>query len=227
MPLILSLETASSVCSVAIHAEGALIASSHIFINQSASSKLAVMVDEIIKRCDLTADQLKAVAVSEGPGSYTGLRIGVATAKGLCYTLNIPLIAVNTLECMVRQVAHQFSDEVVLCPMLDARRMEVYCLLANNKCEVLEPTQAKIIDESSFASELAEKKMTFFGNGALKCKQMIRHPNAVFLDNIVPSAIQIGELAQEKYQADQFENIADFEPFYLKDFLIKKPKSAI
>lgn len=227
MSLILSLETASSVCSVALHDEGIIKASSHLFISQSASSKLAVMVDELLKRCDLKPSQLHAVAVSEGPGSYTGLRIGVATAKGLCYALNIPLIAVNTLESLVQKIATQFSDEVILCPMLDARRMEVYCLLANNKGDVLEPTQAKVIDESSFADLLLKSKIVFFGNGAAKCKELITSSNAIFLSDIVPSAEEIGELAFKKFHAEQFEDLADFEPFYLKDFLIKKPKSAL
>jgi len=226
MSLILSLETATPVCSVALHDEGVIKASSHLYISQTASSQLAVMIDELLKRCELKPSQLSAVAVSEGPGSYTGLRIGVASAKGLCYTLDIPLIAVNTLEALVQKVAAQFSDEVILCPMLDARRMEVYCLLANNKGDVLEPTQAKVIDESSFAEVLSKNKMVFFGNGAAKCKELITSPNAVFLSDIVPSAEQIGELAFKKFQTQQFEDLADFEPFYLKDFLIKKPKPA-
>ena len=226
MSLILSLETATPVCSVALHDEGVIKASSHLYISQTASSQLAVMIDELLKRCELKPSQLSAVAVSEGPGSYTGLRIGVASAKGLCYTLDIPLIAVNTLESLVQKVAAQFSDDVILCPMLDARRMEVYCLLANNKGDVLEPTQAKVIDESSFAEVLSKNKMVFFGNGAAKCKELITSPNAVFLSDIVPSAEQIGELAFKKFQTQQFEDLADFEPFYLKDFLIKKPKPA-
>ncbi|MEQ9413709.1 MAG: tRNA (adenosine(37)-N6)-threonylcarbamoyltransferase complex dimerization subunit type 1 TsaB, partial [Cyclobacteriaceae bacterium] len=215
-----------SVCSVALHGDGIIKASSHLFISQSASSQLAVMIDELLKRCDLKPNQLNAIAVSEGPGSYTGLRIGVASAKGLCYALDIPLIAVNTLESMVHKIATQFSDGIVLCPMLDARRMEVYCLLANNKGDILEPTQAKVIDESSFADVLSQKKMVFFGNGAAKCKEAITSANATFLSDIVPSAEQIGELAFKKFQSEQFEDLADFEPFYLKDFLIKKPKPA-
>lgn len=226
MSLILSLETASAVCSVALHDDGIIKASSHLFISQSASSQLAVMVDELLKRCDLKPNQLNAVAVSEGPGSYTGLRIGVASAKGLCYALDIPLIAVNTLESMVQKIATQFSDEIILCPMLDARRMEVYCLLANNKGDVLEPTQAKVMDETSFEEVLSKNKVVFFGNGAAKCKEVITNANAIFLSDIVPSAEQIGELAFKKFQTQQFEDLANFEPFYLKDFLIKKPKPA-
>jgi tRNA threonylcarbamoyladenosine biosynthesis protein TsaB len=184
------------------------------------------MIDELLKRCDLKPNQLNAVSVSEGPGSYTGLRIGVATAKGLCYALNIPLIAVNTLESMVRQIGHGFNDEI-LCPMLDARRMEVYCLLARSNGEILVPTQAKVIDELSFESTLSKNKVIFFGNGATKCKDTIIHSNAIFLEDVVPSADQIGEMAFKKFADGKFENLADFEPFYLKDFLIKKPKATI
>ncbi|MEQ8425316.1 MAG: tRNA (adenosine(37)-N6)-threonylcarbamoyltransferase complex dimerization subunit type 1 TsaB [Cyclobacteriaceae bacterium] len=225
--LILSLETASSACSVALHSDGVLKDSSHLFIHQSASSKLAVMVDELLKRCDLLPKDLDAVAVSAGPGSYTGLRIGVASAKGLCFALNIPLIAVNTLESMVRQVANQFSEEILFCPMLDARRMEVYCLLSDKNGKQLEPTQAKVIDESSFADVLTKNKTIFFGNGAAKCQEAIKHPNAIFKADVNPSAIDIGVLAYEKARERKFENLADFEPYYLKDFLIKKPKSVV
>lgn len=227
MSLILSLETATPVCSVALHEEGVVKASSHLYIGQSASSQLTVMVDELLKRCEIKPDQLSAVAVSEGPGSYTGLRIGVATAKGLCYTLDIPLIAVNTLESLVQQVAPQFSDNVILCPMLDARRMEVYCLLADSKGELLEPTQAKVVDENSFKGLLQKNTIVFFGNGASKCKEVISSSNAIFLSDVVPSAEQIGDLATRKFFTRQFEDLSDFEPFYLKDFLIKKPKSSV
>lgn len=227
MSLILSLETASSVCSVALHADGIRLASSHLFISQSASSKLTVIIDELLKRCNTQPKQLSAIAVSAGPGSYTGLRIGVATSKGMCYALSIPLIAVNTLESMIAKIAAYFSDDVLLCPMLDARRMEVYCMLSNKMLDILEGTQAKVIDESSFSAVLENKKVIFFGNGASKCKEFITSPNAIFLPNVTPSAEEVGELAYNRFKAEQFESLEDFEPFYLKDFLIKKPKSVI
>ncbi len=226
MSYILSLETATSVCSVALLHNKEIKASSHLFIGQSASSKLAVMIDELLNRCDMTPAQLNAVAVSAGPGSYTGLRIGVATAKGLCYALGIPLIAINTLESMVSKVSDQYPRGTLLCPMLDARRMEVYCLVTDSTREMLEPTQAKVIDEESFGELLSTKKIVFFGNGAIKCQEVITSDNAIFLSDVYPSAEQIGELAYEKFNSKQFENLADFEPYYLKDFLIKKPKSA-
>lgn len=227
MAVILSLETATPVCSVALHSDGEILGTSHLFIKQSASSKLAVMIDELLKRCDVQSKSLGAVAVSAGPGSYTGLRIGVATAKGMCFTLGIPLIAVNTLESMVTKIADRYSEEVIFCPMLDARRMEVYCLLTNNRLEILAPTQAKVIDETSFSGTLENNKVVFFGNGADKCKEAIISSNAVFLKDIVPSAEQVGNLAYKRFMAEKFENLADFEPFYLKDFLIKKPKPAV
>ncbi|HRW99409.1 MAG TPA: tRNA (adenosine(37)-N6)-threonylcarbamoyltransferase complex dimerization subunit type 1 TsaB [Cyclobacteriaceae bacterium] len=225
MALILSLESATPVCSVALFEGSKLLDSSHLHIPQSASSRLAVMIDEVLKRCDVSPKQLNAVAVSSGPGSYTGLRIGVASAKGLCFALSIPLIAVNTLESMVSQVADRFDEGDLLCPMLDARRMEVYCLLALSDGRVIQETQAKVIDESSFQSELSENKIIFFGSGAAKCRDVIQHKNAAFIDNIFPSAVDIGRLAFAKFESQSFEDLAGFEPFYLKDFIVKKPKS--
>ncbi|HEY5691001.1 MAG TPA: tRNA (adenosine(37)-N6)-threonylcarbamoyltransferase complex dimerization subunit type 1 TsaB [Cyclobacteriaceae bacterium] len=227
MALILSLETATSVCSVALSNDGEILASSHLHIGQSASSKLAVMIDELLRRCDKSAEDLSAVAVSAGPGSYTGLRIGVATAKGMCFALNIPLIAVNTLESMVAQIATHYSDDELFCPMIDARRMEVYCSLLKRSLEIMETTQAKVIDESSFSSVLENNKIIFFGNGASKCQGAICNTNAIFLSDIHPSAVDVGLMAYEKFKNQEFENLAEFEPFYLKDFLIKKPKSTV
>ena len=223
MALILSIETATPVCSVALHHHGIIKASSHLFVEQSASSKLAVMIDELLQRCQVATGELNAIAVSAGPGSFTGLRIGVATAKGMCYTLNIPLIAVNTLEILVKQMAKHTPDETLLCPMLDARRMEVYCMLTSANGQVIEPTSAKIIDTESFGSWLIKNKIIFFGSGALKCKEVIQNDNAIFFTDIAPSAEELGELAFEKFRRDQLENVFEFEPFYLKDFLIKKP----
>lgn len=225
MALILSLESATPVCSVALFEGAKLLDSSHLQIPQSASSKLAVMIDEVLKRCNVSPKQLNAVAVSSGPGSYTGLRIGVASAKGLCFALSIPLIAVNTLESMVSQVADRSNEGDLLCPMLDARRMEVYCLLALADGRVIQETQAKVIDESSFQSELSKNKIIFFGNGAAKCRDVIQHTNAVFLDDVFPSAVDIGRLAFAKFESQTFEDLASFEPFYLKDFMVKKPKT--
>ncbi len=248
MSLLLSIETSTLICSVALHEEGYLIQSIENEIPQSASSQLAVMIHQALESAERKPNQIQAVVVSSGPGSYTGLRIGVATAKGICYALNVPLLSINTLELL----AYQYSSSKVepspfslgegsgmrlaeaspserglggevFCPMLDARRMEVYCMLLDSNLSTLEPTHAKIIDESSFKDQLDQQPIYFFGNGADKCKEAIKHPNAHFISGIVPSAVKLGELGFKKYKATLFEDVATFEPFYLKDFLIRKP----
>lgn len=224
MSLILSIETATTVCSVALHRNGVLQEYSLTLEPYAASSQLAVMIDQVLKKAKLKPSDLEAVAVSSGPGSYTGLRIGVATAKGLCYSLGIPLIAVNTLVGMVKRVKDDAS-EGLLCPMIDARRMEVYCMLWGRREGIVEDTHARVIDPSSFASYLERGSVTFFGNGSAKCQSVITHKNAFFLKDVIPSAEQVGELASEKYEAKEFEDTFNFEPRYLKEFLIKKPKS--
>lgn len=234
MPVLLSLETSTSVCSAALHEDGKLLASLESHIPQSASSKLAVMIDQLFKTTQISPDSVKAVVVSSGPGSYTGLRIGVATAKGFCFALNVPLLSINTLELMTYQVISSFPeqeligelDKALFCPMLDARRMEVYCLIADQKSNVLEQTNAKVIDELSFDIWLKKNVIYFFGNGAIKCKSLITHTNSRFIDDVIPLASMLGELGYKKFQLNQLENVSSFEPLYLKDFVAKKPKSA-
>lgn len=233
MALLLSIETSSPICSVALHQNGQLIAFNESATPQSTASRLAVMIDEVLKSGDCQPKQLQAVVISAGPGSYTGLRIGVATAKGICYALSIPLISVNTLELMAYQVKMKSSDITlerglggeVLCPMLDARRMEVYCLLMDSNLKLVEPTRAKIIDEKSFEEWLDKSPIYFFGSGADKCKEVITHVNAHFIWGVSPSASQLGELGEDKWKNLTFDDIATFEPLYLKDFMIKKPNS--
>lgn len=233
MALLLSIETSSPICSVALHQNGQLIAFNESATPQSTASRLAVMIDEVLKNGDCQPKQLQAVVISAGPGSYTGLRIGVATAKGICYALSIPLISVNTLELMAYQVKMKSSDITlerglggeVLCPMLDARRMEVYCLLMDSNLKLVEPTRAKIIDEKSFEEWLDKSPIYFFGSGADKCKEVITHVNAHFIWGVSPSASQLGELGEDKWKNLTFDDIATFEPLYLKDFMIKKPNS--
>lgn len=239
MALLLSIETSSPICSVALHQNGQLIAFNESATPQSTASRLAVMIDEVLKNGDCQPKQLQAVVISAGPGSYTGLRIGVATAKGICYALSIPLISVNTLELMAYQVKMKSSNIInsspsflerglggaVLCPMLDARRMEVYCLLMDSNLKLLEPTRAKIIDEKSFEEWLDKSPIYFFGSGADKCKEVITHVNARFIWGVSPSASQLGELGEDKWKNLTFDDIATFEPLYLKDFMIKKPNS--
>jgi len=234
MAFILSLETSTTICSAALHDDGKLIAVKELLTPQSASSQLAPIIDQLLRDAQISTKEIKVVAVASGPGSYTGLRIGVATAKGFCFALQIPLIAINTLELMAYQVKNYSSlsleeggpsDEVLLCPMLDARRMEVYCLLSDFDLNSVEPTQAKVIDEVSFDEWLSQKTIYFFGNGADKCREIINHSNAKFLEGINPSAIQLGEMAFQKYVGKEFEDLSSFEPHYLKEFMVKKPKA--
>lgn len=229
MSLILSIETATSVCSVALHKQHDLIGLQELHLEKSHSGLLAVLIQDLVKYCGYTMDDLDAVAVSKGPGSYTGLRIGTATAKGLCYALDIPMLAINTLEAMAHK-ANQFNYQGdYLCPMIDARRMEVYCLIVNDELETIEATRPVIVDEDAFRKYLDERTMIFFGNGAAKCKPLLSpFPRAVFIDNIFPSAKEIGELAATKMDENKegaFEDIAYFEPFYLKDFKAISPKT--
>lgn len=173
---------------------------------------------------------IDAFAVAKGPGSYTGLRIGVSTIKGLCYTLEKPMIAINSLEAMALQIKDFFGEDTLLCPMIDARRMEVYCAVYQSvTLKEVEETHAKIIDEASFADLLSQNKMVFFGDGADKCKASFEgNPNAIFLDTMInPSARTVGKLATQAFINGQFEDVADFEPFYLKDFMATTPKKSL
>ena len=168
-----------------------------------------------------------AVAVSAGPGSYTGLRIGVSSAKGLCYALGVPLIAVDTLQTIVVEAIKWVGDDILYCPMIDARRMEVYTALFDGNAKRLTEVEAKIIDENSFREVLEEGRVVFCGNGADKCRQAIRHPNAVFLDDIHPLSSNMLSVASDKLKSGTVEDTAYFEPFYLKEFVGTKPKPMI
>jgi tRNA threonylcarbamoyladenosine biosynthesis protein TsaB len=222
MALILSLDSSTGVCSVAIHDSGNLVATSEIHVGQSAASKLAVLIDDVRKMAGVNLTDLKAVSISAGPGSYTGLRISTSTAKGLCFGLNIPLIAVNTLDLMAHQVNRFNPDKALLCPMIDARRMEVYCKIIDGELQPRQGVEAKIIDHTSFSEVLLDNKIIFFGDGALKCKEIITHANALFVPGITPQSSTLGIIAFQKYQNNEFEDMIQFEPFYLKEFMIKK-----
>ncbi len=226
MSLIISIDTSTKVCSVALHQEGKLLASGELFAEKSHSGRLTMLIAQMVENAGFTLGDLEAIAVAKGPGSYTGLRIGVSTAKGLAFALDKPLLSVNTLEAMVTQIVPFFPKDYWFCPMLDARRMEVYCGIWDSSLTIVQQTQAKIIDETSFEELLDERCVVFFGDGAAKCKQKIAHPNALFLaTDIHPSAKTIGVLAWEAYQQQAFENVVSFEPFYLKDFVGTMPKS--
>jgi tRNA threonylcarbamoyladenosine biosynthesis protein TsaB len=229
MSLLLSIETSTLGCSVALHEQGKLLHSVETQVPQSASSQLAVMIQQVLNESRKKPAELKGVAVAAGPGSYTGLRIGVATAKGLCYALGIPLVSINTLELLAYQFINSKKTEPgssLLCPMLDARRMEVYTILLDAKLNILRPTEAKVIDATSYVDLLENNSIYFFGDGAAKCQEFIKHPNARFVTDIIPLASYLGEMGFAKWEKNQVEDIASFEPFYLKDFLIRKPISA-
>ena len=184
------------------------------------------MIDSMFKANTIDKSALTAIAVSAGPGSYTGLRIGVSTAKGLCYALDLPLITVNTIESMLVGLPKQYAD-YWKGPMMDARRMEVYCLLADNSGNIVRDIEAKIIDESSFEAELKEHKVLFYGNGAGKCREVLTSQNAEFLDGITPHARNIGELAVDKFRSQDFADLAYFEPEYLKPYMAIKAKNPL
>lgn len=221
MSLILSLETSGKVCSVAIHDDAKLLATSELHVEQSHASKLAVLIDEVRKLSNIEFNQLKAVAISSGPGSYTGLRIGTSTAKGLCFSLDIPLVAVGSLDLLSFQMKDINYQEALLCPMIDARRMEVYCMVTDASLNPLQPVEAKIVDELSFSNYLDKSTILFFGDGSEKCKDVIQHPNAFFIDGVYPRASYLGMVAFEKFRKNEFEDLVNVEPHYLKEFMIK------
>ena len=228
---ILNIETATSICSVALTKNNELLSLRESDDKNSHSSKLTLFIDEVIKEVDINYTDLDAIAVSKGPGSYTGLRIGVSTAKGLCYALDKPLISVGTLQAMALGMAEKFITEnlyekpVLFCPMIDARRMEVYSALYDSNNKEVREIRAEIIDKNSFSEFLQNNEIIFFGDGASKCKQVLAHrKNAIFIDNFFPSASFITEIANLKFKNKDFEDVAYFEPFYLKDFIPGKPK---
>jgi tRNA threonylcarbamoyladenosine biosynthesis protein TsaB len=227
MSVILSLETSTNVCSVALHDSQTILAEAEIHEAQSHASRLAPMIEQVSRKAGISLKELKAVAITLGPGSYTGLRIGTSTAKGICYALDIPLIAVGTLELLAFQGSFQNAATSFLCPMIDARRMEVYCLVADADLNIVEGVSAKVVDENSFRELLEAHSMLFFGNGADKCREIILHPNAIFLDNIYPLASALGLMAQKKLAAGEIEDLVNFKPFYLKDFVAKRAGSEI
>ncbi|MEO8934844.1 MAG: tRNA (adenosine(37)-N6)-threonylcarbamoyltransferase complex dimerization subunit type 1 TsaB, partial [Xanthomarina sp.] len=187
----------------------------------SHAERLHVYIERILAENNLTVQQIDAIAVSKGPGSYTGLRIGVSAAKGLCFALNKPLIAVSTLEALAHQVK---IEKGLIVPMLDARRMEVYSAVFDRTYMELRGVEAQILEADSFANYLEEESVYFVGNGVEKTKTIIQHPNANFIEDKLPSANQMGKIAYLKYKNNEFEDVAYFEPYYLKDFIALKPK---
>ncbi len=220
---ILCIETSGAVCSAAVVRDGAVLFSRVNADGQNHACMLPVFIEELLEESRIAGITLDAVALSQGPGSYTGLRIGTATAKGLCYGLNIPLIAIDTLQILCEKALSQESDVLsqksLICPMIDARRMEVYCTLYNTQGERVTDIEAKVIDEISFADVLEQHQVYFCGDGSAKCQSVIVHENAVFIEDIIPLATQMGALVHNAYMQKKFEDVAYFDPFYLKDYI--------
>lgn len=229
MSCILHIETSTDVCSVSLSQDGASIFNEEDFKGPSHATQLGVFVDEALSFADSHAIPLDAVAVSCGPGSYTGLRIGVSMAKGICYGKNIPLIGLPTLEVLSVPVllTHDLPDDALLCPMIDARRMEVYAAIYDKGLNVKRAIGADIIDENSYLEFLNERPVYFFGNGAAKCKDKITHPNAHFIDDIYPLAKWMFPLAEKAVAREDYKDVAYFEPFYLKEFVASTPKKLL
>ncbi|MFA6085837.1 tRNA (adenosine(37)-N6)-threonylcarbamoyltransferase complex dimerization subunit type 1 TsaB [Mucilaginibacter sp.] len=225
MSYILQIETATTSCSVALAHNRQVLAFKEINARNIHAEVITVYIDELIAKCNITYANLDAVAVSCGPGSYTGLRIGVSTAKGLCFALDKPLIAVETLAAMAMGAVagNPIGDDVLLCPMIDARRMEVYTAIFNKAQQEIKPTAAEIIDENSFAGLLAQHNILFFGDGADKCREALgNNPHAHFLPDFVNSAVHLTNIATDKFEKKEFVDVAYFEPYYLKDFIAGK-----
>ena len=228
MDYILNIETATTVCSVSLSMDGNILGYKEIDNGFTHSENLHLFINELLIDLNISIKQLSAIAISKGPGSYTGLRIGVSAAKGLAYALNIPLISVDTLKIMAYQVSQLRTEFDFFCPMIDARRMEVYTCVYDAQLNSKIHTQALIIDSLSIKTFDSFSSICFFGDGMLKCKEAISLlQNTVCIDNIKPSSQYMCALSYEKFLKQDFEDIAYFEPFYLKDFLItsKKPST--
>ena len=225
MALILSLETATAAGSVALHRDGTLLACFELLRDRAHAAALTLMVEQVCKRAEVPVRALEAVAVSAGPGSYTGLRIGTATAKGLCYALDVPLVAVGTLRALAGGVSPYNLHRHWLCPLLDARRAEVYTALYDADLREQRPAAPLVLTADAFADVLDARPVCFFGDGAAKARTLLSdHPNGYFLDHIYPSARHLGAPAEAAWRAGHFVDLAYFEPSYLKEFAGTKPK---
>lgn len=234
MALILCIETGTDICSVGIARDGELISLRESDEGRDHARQVGVFVDELLDEMGLQPEDLDAVAVGKGPGSYTGLRIGVSFAKGLCYGIQKPLIAIGSLNALTEVAREDYEagildvegwDDAVLCPMVDARRMEVYTQRFDAEGKALSEVTAEIIDGESFAAErVSERPFVIFGNGAKKCEEVLSGAQWVA---VAPSARGLVRLAEEAFEAGQFEDIAYFEPFYLKDFVVTTSKKRL
>jgi len=227
MTNLIHIETSTSVCSVALSQDDKIVWNKEDYEGQSHSVLLGKYAEELLAFVRSSGISPDGVAVSCGPGSYTGLRIGVSTAKGLAYGLDLPLLSVNTLQVMANNVVKNIcvDDNILLCPMIDARRMEVYTSFYDKNLHLIRDIRAEIIDENSYSDILPERKIVCFGNGAEKCKKALNHPNIEFIDNINPLAKDMVEPALKAFLNREFQDVAYFEPFYLKEFVATVPKN--
>ena len=224
MALILNIETSTKNCSVSLSHKEEILALKEINDGSySHSENLHLFINEVLNLANKNIKDIEAVAVSKGPGSFTGLRIGVSAAKGLCFSLDVPLISISTLTSLANSLNVNKGEIIV--PLLDARRMEVYSAVYDHNYNQIRQIKAEIIDDNSFAEYLSNSKVYFLGDGAEKCKKILVHKNAIFLKGYFPSAKQLAKLAYAKYEKNDIEDVAYFEPFYLKDFLITKSKN--
>jgi len=223
MAIILGIETTTRNCSVALFENGDLLQlKEQNSENYSHAEQLTLFIKELVRKSDITFNKIDAIALSKGPGSYTGLRIVASTAKGLCYSLDIPLISISTLRAMALSMS-QVQQFELFCPMIDAKRMEVFSAIYDNANIQVREIRADLVDNSIYA-EFLKKKVLFFGDGAIKCKEIIDNSNAKFIDGIYPSARDLGVISYQKFTHKDFEDVAYFEPYYLKDFLPGKKK---
>ena len=229
MSCILHIETSTEACSVAVSEDGMTVFNEEDLKGPSHAVQLGVFVDEALSFVDSRAMPVDAVAVSCGPGSYTGLRIGVSMAKGICYGRNVPLIALPTLQVMCVPVLlyQDLPEDALLCPMIDARRMEVYAAVYDRALNVRRDTAADIVDEHSYLEFLNKGPVYFFGNGSAKCREKITHPNAHFIEEMRPLAKWMFPLAEKAFLKGDFKDVAYFEPFYLKEFVASRPKKLL
>jgi tRNA threonylcarbamoyladenosine biosynthesis protein TsaB len=230
MAIILGIETATSLCSVALSVDGVCQSVREMEGSREHSAALTGLIAEVFSEAGLEYQQVDAIAVSMGPGSYTGLRIGLSTAKGLCYALEKPLIAIDTLQALAfharTKMPYGLTDaqDILLCPMIDARRMEVYTALFGKNLEWVEAVSAQVITAESFDA-YANRKIVYFGDGAAKCIPLFENSGSMeYMDGILPSATAVCALAETDFNASRFADVAYSEPFYLKDFIAGKPR---
>lgn len=224
MALILAIDTSTKVCSIGLHQDGIEIGHQAYHLQKSHSSLLPIIVTQLMENVDMKLADVEAIAISAGPGSYTGLRIGTSTAKGLCYGLDVPLISFDSLDSMYESVKKTVAKETLICPMIDARRMEVYCNLREISGNYIWESTPLILDENSF-EEFTTRELILIGDGSAKCAELFASSKNIKIQaDIYPNAFAVGEMIEKKFLNKEFEDLAYFEPDYLKEYRTKPPK---